>query len=73
MHVAYKDLEKLVGRSFNMVDRIVDIYMLVDGDPQPIFLIKDRGVGHLRSITAIELITLIRVINKPLYNYLNIK
>jgi hypothetical protein len=73
MNVAYRDLEKLVGRSFNMIDRIIDIYMLVDGDPQPIFFIKDRGVCHIRTITAIELITLIRVVNEPLYKYLNIK
>jgi hypothetical protein len=73
MNAAYRDLEKLVGKSFNMYGRIIDIYILVDGPFSPIYFIKDRDIGDLRGVTAIELITLLRLVNKPLYEYLNIK
>lgn len=61
-------LTRIVGNSFKLLDdMIVDIYSIFLDMPEPFYLIKIRGKSKFTQIKYSELMTILRMVNMPLY------
>lgn len=72
MEIRYFNLERLVGKSFAiMEDYIIDIYMFFVAEPYPFFLIKERSKNKILQVSVLELASILKSVNPPLYEIIS--